>query len=60
MQRAPGAQIEEADLDAWCRARLAGYKKPRRFVFVDAMRRSPAGKADYRYLKDLAGKEAGS
>ena len=60
VQRAPGAQVEEADLDAWCRARLAGYKKPRRFVFVDDMRRSPAGKADYRYLRDLAGKEAGS
>ena len=43
VQRAPGAQIEEADLDAWCRARLAGYKKPRRFVFVDAMRRSAGG-----------------
>ncbi len=59
-RRSTARESSEADLDAWCRPRLAGYKKPRRFVFVDTMRRSPAGKADYRYLKDLAVEEAGS
>jgi len=41
-------------LEEWCRTRLAGYKRPRRFLFVDTLKRSAAGKADYRYLRDLA------
>ena len=60
VQAEAGAQLAEADLDAWCRARLAGYKKPRRFVLVDTLRRSAAGKADYRYLRDVAARLAGS
>ncbi len=49
-----GVTLTEADLDAWCRPRLAGYKKPKRFLLVETLSRSAAGKADYRYLKDLA------
>ncbi len=37
-----------------CRAHLAGYKLPREAVFVDAVRRSPSGKPDYRWAKDVA------
>ena len=33
---------------------LAGYKLPRQVVFVDAVRRSPSGKPDYRWAKDVA------
>lgn len=33
---------------------LAGYKMPRRLIIVDAVRRSPAGKQDYRWAKALA------
>ena len=36
------------------RAHLAGYKIPRDVVFVDAVRRSPSGKPDYRWAKDVA------
>jgi acyl-CoA synthetase (AMP-forming)/AMP-acid ligase II len=36
------------------RAHLAGYKVPREFVFVDAVRRSPSGKPDYRWARDVA------
>jgi acyl-CoA synthetase (AMP-forming)/AMP-acid ligase II len=36
------------------RAQLAGYKVPRKLVLVDAVVRSPAGKADYRWAKQLA------
>ena len=36
------------------RAHLAGYKLPREVVFVDAVRRSPSGKPDYRWAKDVA------
>ncbi|HVC67421.1 MAG TPA: acyl-CoA synthetase [Acidimicrobiales bacterium] len=36
------------------RSHLAGYKLPREVVFVDAVRRSPSGKPDYRWAKDVA------
>ncbi|MDE2406211.1 MAG: AMP-binding protein [Sphingomonadales bacterium] len=35
------------------RERLAGYKLPKALIWVDAVRRSPAGKQDYRWAKDL-------
>ena len=34
--------------------RLAGYKKPRRMVVVDEVRRTAAGKQDYRWANQLA------
>ena len=33
---------------------LARYKRPRTFVFVDAIRRGPNGKADYGWAKEAA------
>ena len=37
--------VTEAELDAWCRdSRLANFKRPRRFVFVDQIPKSPVGK----------------
>jgi fatty-acyl-CoA synthase len=45
---------DEASLDAWCRGRLSGYKRPKRFLLVDSLERSAAGKADYRKLRALA------
>ena len=36
-----------ADVQDHCRASLAGYKVPRSLTVVDAVPRSPAGKADY-------------
>jgi acyl-CoA synthetase (AMP-forming)/AMP-acid ligase II len=46
--------LDAGTLDAHCRDALAGYKRPKRFVFVDTLSRSPSGKADYRMLRDLA------
>ena len=40
-------QVEE--LQAHCRSHLAGYKAPRALYLVDEVRRSPAGKPDYRW-----------
>jgi fatty-acyl-CoA synthase len=54
VQPAPGATPSEANLDAHCRDALAGYKRPKRFVLVDTLSRSPSGKADYRHLRDVA------
>lgn len=33
---------------------LAGYKLPKALVWVDAVKRSPAGKQDYRWAKEIA------
>jgi fatty-acyl-CoA synthase len=41
----PGvAALDYAELEAFCRARLAGYKVPRRFEIVSDFPRTPAGK----------------
>jgi fatty-acyl-CoA synthase len=42
------------ELRAWCTERLARYKAPRAFVFVDLVQRHPSGKADYRWAKERA------
>src|SRR5262249_37845868 len=44
----------EEDLVAHCRTSLAGYKVPRGVRVVDEVRRSPAGKADYRWAREIA------
>jgi acyl-CoA synthetase (AMP-forming)/AMP-acid ligase II len=49
-----GETPSEAALLAVARAHIAAYKLPRRFVFVDEIRRSPSGKADYRWAKEAA------
>jgi fatty-acyl-CoA synthase len=51
--RAGETPSEEALL-AVARAHIAAYKLPKRFVFVDEIRRSPSGKADYRWAKEAA------
>lgn len=42
------------ELQEHCRASLAGYKVPRTVVVVDEVKRTPAGKADYRWAKNTA------
>lgn len=46
---------DEGALKAFLTERLAGYKVPKAFVWVDAVKRSPAGKQDYRWAKEVAG-----
>ncbi|MDQ1384411.1 MAG: 3-oxocholest-4-en-26-oate---CoA ligase [Actinomycetota bacterium] len=46
--------LAEKDLAAHCKATLAGYKVPKRFVSVGSLQRSPAGKADYKLLRTVA------
>jgi acyl-CoA synthetase (AMP-forming)/AMP-acid ligase II len=50
----PGAAADEASLVAWCRERLAGYKRPRRIVFLAEaeMPRTATGKIQHRALRD--------
>jgi bile acid-coenzyme A ligase len=40
----PGARVRKAELAAHCGRRLAGYKIPKHFTFVDQIPRSAAGK----------------
>ena len=47
----PGEEIEESELKRFCREHLAGYKVPKSMIMVEAIQRSPAGKADYRWAK---------
>ena len=43
--------VEAAELDQFCRTSgLANFKRPRRFVFVDAIPKSPVGKLLRRML----------
>ncbi len=53
VQAAPGTEPTADELIAHCRAHLAGYKVPKTVDFVDAVVRSPAGKPDYRWARDL-------
>jgi fatty-acyl-CoA synthase len=39
-----GKVLDEGELKAWCRERLAGPKVPREFVFVATLPRNPTGK----------------
>jgi acyl-CoA synthetase (AMP-forming)/AMP-acid ligase II len=42
------------DIQTHCRSHLAGYKIPRQLVITDSVRRSPSGKADYRWAREVA------
>jgi acyl-CoA synthetase (AMP-forming)/AMP-acid ligase II len=42
--RRPGRSADEAELLAFCRARLAAFKTPRSIRFIDELPRSPSGK----------------
>jgi fatty-acyl-CoA synthase len=57
---APGAeQDRQGMLDAAAQT-IARYKLPKAIVFVDEIRRSPSGKADYRWAKEVAQGDTGS
>ena len=46
--------VTEQDLIDFAHGHLAGYKSPRRILFVDEVRRAPNGKADYRWARSEA------
>jgi fatty-acyl-CoA synthase len=54
VQLEPGARATEDELRRHVRERLAGYKTPKRIVFVDSVGRSPSGKADYKRARAVA------
>ncbi len=48
----PRTAVEPAELDAWCRERLSGIKRPKSYEFVEELPRSEAGKLLRRILKE--------
>jgi acyl-CoA synthetase (AMP-forming)/AMP-acid ligase II len=57
--RSGAARPSLEDIQAHCRSRLAGYKVPRRLVIAESLRRSPSGKADYRWAREVAASAGG-
>ncbi len=55
VELAPGVEWNDAtaaELDAWCRERLAGYKRPRSFERLEELPRNEAGKVLKRKLRE--------
>jgi fatty-acyl-CoA synthase len=51
---AEGASVDEATIISSVKGQLAGYKAPKRVVFVSKVPRAPNGKADYKTAKQYA------
>ena len=54
VQVQPGQEFDLQDFEKVCRANLSGYKVPRAVYVATEVKRSPAGKADYRWAKAFA------
>jgi acyl-CoA synthetase (AMP-forming)/AMP-acid ligase II len=54
VEPAAGATVDETALIEHVREHLARYKAPRKVLTVDTIGRSPAGKVDYKALKQQA------
>jgi acyl-CoA synthetase (AMP-forming)/AMP-acid ligase II len=52
--RRSGSTLDEAAIVEHVKTAIADYKAPRRVVFVDEVYRSPSGKADYRWAREVA------
>ncbi len=52
VQLREGAPVDEAALLAEAETRIARFKLPKAFRFVDHIQRSPSGKADYRWAME--------
>jgi len=57
-----GAMAVEAELLAWCRERMAGYKRPRSIAFIpdNEMPRTATGKVQHRILKNRMAETVGN
>lgn len=60
VQLAQGKNATDEELIEACRPHIAQYKFPKAFVRTDHVVRSPAGKADYRWAKELAAHSLGA
>ena len=51
VELAPGSALDERDVIAHVKGKLAAYKAPKRVLEVDTIGRAPNGKVDYKRLK---------
>lgn len=54
VQLADQAEVLESDIIEHCGSRIARYKRPKAVIQVDQIKRSPAGKPDYRWAQSIA------
>jgi fatty-acyl-CoA synthase len=54
VQLVDDAEATDEELIVACEKRIARYKIPKGFIYVGKIVRSPAGKADYRWARDVA------
>jgi fatty-acyl-CoA synthase len=47
-----GHQVTGADIVAFCREEIAGYKKPKHVIFIEALPKNASGKVLKRELRD--------
>ena len=59
VQGHPGAEIDDDELIAWVKSRLASFKAPKHVLAVDTIGRGPNGKVDYTRLKGYAADQLG-
>lgn len=57
VQPREGRELTLDEIQAHCKKQIAGYKMPRAIKVVDEVVRSPSGKADYRWAKEVAAEE---
>ncbi len=59
VQALPDADLDDAELIAWVKSRLASFKAPKHVVAIDTIGRAPNGKVDYKRLKAYAADQLG-
>ncbi len=59
VQAQPGEELNDTELIAWVKSRLASFKAPKHVVPIDTIGRAPNGKVDYKRLKGYAADQLG-
>jgi len=59
VQAHPGDTLDQVELIAWVKSRLASFKAPKHVVPIDTIGRAPNGKVDYKRLKVYAAAQLG-
>ncbi|MGN5478248.1 class I adenylate-forming enzyme family protein [Cupriavidus basilensis] len=54
--RKPRTQVTTSELDQWCLRRIARFKRPKAYLFVEALPRNANGKVLKAALRDLLAK----
>jgi len=48
-----GEHLDEQELIDFCKSKISGYKAPKEIIITEQVSRSPNGKADYKWAKQL-------